>query len=198
MFSFKKLFTCNYYKDHKKIEKKRIQKSFIFAPDNNSPTTTDLDSSCKRYIHNFSNNHDNTFYNQFNNLSPTIKEHVILGYGNVDILYSELYKELNSVRCQNLNHEFLVPIIKKVINNQLVLDYLYYKDKIFNKYYNIYFIKNKNFNYVNLFDNLCEKLCIDWINELHNQNINFYHNNNINTNIDDSYDNNSVGLDISI
>jgi hypothetical protein len=204
MFSFKRI--CNFYskKQEKKIEKKKIQKSFIIDID--SYPQTDLDTSINSKFHNIQNinNNDSNIFNLFNNLSPTIKDHVLLEYGNVDIIYRDLYNELNSVRCQNLNHHNLTTIIKKVINNQIILDYIYYKDSLFHKYYNIYFINNKN----NLFDDSCEKLCIDWINELYNENIELYNknnfvqhnycNNNINTNIDDDIDDNNVGLDIGI
>lgn len=213
MFSFKRI--CNFYskKEEKKIKKKIIQKSFILDID--SSPQTDLDTSINskfqniQNIQNIHNNSNANIFNLFNYLSPTIKDHILLEYGNVHTIYRDLYNELNSVRCQNLNHHYLTSIIKNVINNQMVLDYLYYKDTLFNKYYNIYFIKNKNY----LFDDSCEKLCIAWINELYNEknkntnnaintnNIQYnYCNNNINTNIDDDVDthDNNIGLDIGI
>ena len=215
MFSFKKLFNCNYYnKNEKKILKKKIQKSFIFGVDNDSSSNqNNLDSSIYNHSQNIKNKNNTNdsndpanIFDLFNNLSPTIKDHILLEYGNVDIIYRDLYNELNSVRCQNLNHHYLTSLVKNVINNQMVLDYIYYKDKLFNKYYNIYFTNHSNKNNNYLFDDLCERLCIDWINDLYNKDTNLYSNvNAINTNINDSIDSNdsndnddNIGLDIGI
>lgn len=57
-------------------------------------------------------------------------------------LYNELIKEIESYRCIKLNYEELAKIIKIILENNFIVNYLCKNNKIFNKIYTDHIVNN--------------------------------------------------------
>jgi len=57
-------------------------------------------------------------------------------------LYNELMKEIESYRCMILDYEELAKIIKNILENNLIVNYLCKNNKIFNNIYTDHIVNN--------------------------------------------------------